>query len=131
LAAEMLAKTGNDPGEIYADLENRFGRCFYDRMDAPATFAQKETLKRLSKDQVPAKTLAGEAITAILTHAPGNGAAIGGLKVVTANGWFAARPSGTEDIYKIYAESFIDQAHLRRIQQEAQAIVSAAFGSRI
>ncbi|RJP84787.1 MAG: alpha-D-glucose phosphate-specific phosphoglucomutase [Desulfobacteraceae bacterium] len=127
LAAEMLAKTGKDPAEIYADLENRFGRCFYDRMDAPATFAQKETLKRLSKEQVPAKTLAGETITAILTHAPGNGAAIGGLKVATENGWFAARPSGTEDIYKIYAESFIDQNHLRQIQEEAQAIVSAAF----
>ena len=130
LAAEMLAKTGKDPGEIYADLENRFGRSFYERMDAPATFAQKEILKRLSKEQVPAKTLAGETITAILTHAPGNGAAIGGLKAVTENGWFAARPSGTEEIYKIYAESFINQNHLRQIQQEAQAIVSAAFTAR-
>lgn len=130
LAAEMLAKTGKDPGEIYADLEKRFGRCFYDRMDAPATFAQKETLKRLSKGQVPAKTLAGETITAVLTHAPGNGAAIGGLKVVTENGWFAARPSGTEDIYKIYAESFIDQNHLRKIQKEAQEMVFAAFGGK-
>ncbi len=130
LAAEMLAKTGKDPGEIYADLENRFGRSFYERMDAPATFAQKEILKRLSKEQVPAKTLAGETITAILTHAPGNGAAIGGLKAVTENGWFAARPSGTEEIYKIYAESFINQNHLRQIQQEAQAIVSAAFAAR-
>ncbi len=129
LAAEMLAKTGKDPGEIYSDLENRFGHCFYDRMDATATFAQKEALKNLSKDQVPAKTLAGETITAILTHAPGNRASIGGLKVVTANGWFAARPSGTEDIYKIYAESFIDENHLQRIQKEARAIVSAAFGS--
>jgi phosphoglucomutase len=131
LAAEMLAKTGKDPGEIYADLENRFGRCFYDRMDAPATFEQKKALSKLSGDQVTAKTLAGETITAALTHAPGNGAAIGGLKVVTENGWFAARPSGTEDIYKIYAESFIDTHHLRQIQQEAQAIVSGAFGSRI
>ncbi|MFZ2632075.1 MAG: phosphoglucomutase (alpha-D-glucose-1,6-bisphosphate-dependent) [Desulfosalsimonadaceae bacterium] len=131
LAAEMLAKTGKDPGDIYADLENRFGRCFYDRMDAPATFEQKKILSKLSGDQVTAKTLAGEPIMAALTHAPGNGAAIGGLKVVTANGWFAARPSGTEDIYKIYAESFIDTHHLKKIQQEAQAIVSAAFGSRI
>jgi phosphoglucomutase len=127
LAAEMLAKTGKDPGEIYADLENRFGRCFYDRMDAPATLAQKQILSKLSGDQVTAKTLAGETITATLTHAPGNGAAIGGLKVVTENGWFAARPSGTEDIYKIYAESFIDTHHLKKIQEEAQAIVSAAF----
>ncbi len=130
LAAEMIAKTGKDPDEIYNDLENRFGRCFYDRMDAVATISQKETLKRLSKDQVPAKTLAGEKILAILTHAPGNQAAIGGLKVVIPNGWFAARPSGTEDIYKIYAESFIDQNHLQQIQEEAQAIVSAAFGSQ-
>ena len=129
LAAEMLAKTGKDPARIYADLENRFGRCFYARMDAPATSAQKETLKQLSQDQVPAKDLAGETITAILTHAPGNQAAIGGLKVVTANGWFAARPSGTEDIYKIYAESFIDENHLRRIQEEARGIVNAAFGA--
>jgi phosphoglucomutase len=131
LAAEMLAKTGKDPGEIYADLENRFGRCFYDRMDAPATLAQKQILSKLSGDQVTAKTLANETITATLTHAPGNGAAIGGLKVVTKNGWFAARPSGTEDIYKIYAESFIDTHHLKKIQEEAQAIVSAAFVSRI
>lgn len=127
LAAEMLAKTGKDPAEIYADLENRFGRCFYDRMDAPATFEQKKILSKLSGDQVTAKTLAGEPITAALTHAPGNGAAIGGLKVVTQNGWFAARPSGTEDIYKIYAESFIDETHLKQIQQEAQGIVSTAF----
>jgi len=127
LAAEMLAKTGKDPARIYADLESRFGQCFYNRMDAPATFAQKETLKQLSKDQVPAKNLAGETITAILTHAPGNQAAIGGLKVVTANGWFAARPSGTEDIYKIYAESFIDENHLQQIQEEARGIVNAAF----
>ena len=130
LAAEMLAKTEKDPGQIYGDLESRFGRCFYERMDAPATVGQKEILKKLSKDQVPAKTLAGEPITAVLTHAPGNGAAIGGLKVVAENGWFAARPSGTEDIYKIYAESLISQDHLRRIQTEAQAMVTAAFGSQ-
>jgi phosphoglucomutase len=128
LAAEMLAKTEKDPSDIYKDLENQFGRCFYDRMEAPATLSQKETLKNLSKDQVPVKTLAGEPILAILTHAPGNLAPIGGLKVVTSNGWFAARPSGTEDIYKIYAESFIDQNHLRQIQEEAQAIVNAALG---
>ena len=129
LAAEILAKTGKDPAEIYAGLEDRFGRCFYSRTDAPATLAQKAVLKKLSKDQVPAKTLAGEPITAILTHAPGNNAPIGGLKVVAENGWFAARPSGTEDIYKIYAESLKSDTHLTKIQEEAQAMVSAAFSA--
>ena len=129
LAAEILAKTGKDPAEIYAGLEARFGRCFYSRMDAPATLAQKAVLKKLSKDQVPAKALAGEPITAILTRAPGNNAPIGGLKVVAENGWFAARPSGTEDIYKIYAESLKSDSHLTKIQEEAQTMVSAAFSA--
>ncbi len=127
LAAEILAKTGKDPAQIYGEMEDRFGRCFYSRTDAPATFAQKKILKNLSPDQVPAKTLAGDPITAILTHAPGNNAPIGGLKVASENGWFAARPSGTEEIYKIYAESLTSKTHLLMIQKEAQAIVSAAL----
>ncbi len=129
LAAEMTAKTGRDPSEHYQALEAQFGSPVYERMDAPATPAQKAALADLSADMVTASKLAGEAITAKLTRAPGNGAAIGGLKVVTENGWFAARPSGTEDIYKIYAESFKGAEHLSRIQDEAQAIVSAAFGA--
>ncbi|MCC6554200.1 MAG: alpha-D-glucose phosphate-specific phosphoglucomutase [Polyangiaceae bacterium] len=127
LAAEITARTGHDPAVHYHELESRFGAPCYERMDAPATAAQKEVLARLSPDRVRATELAGEPITARLTHAPGNGAPIGGLKVVTENGWFAARPSGTEDIYKIYAESFKGEDHLRRIQEEAQEIVSAAF----
>ena len=127
LAAEITAKTGRDPGEHYADLEARFGRPIYERMDAPASPAQQAILANLSPEQVEADELAGETITARLTRAPGNDAPIGGLKVTTENGWFAARPSGTEHIYKIYAESFIDTGHLRRIQEEAQAIVGAAF----
>ena len=127
LAAEITAKTGRDPGEHYAALEAQFGSPVYQRIDAPATPDQKAALKTLSPDMVEAETLAGEAITAKLTHAPGNGAAIGGLKVVTENGWFAARPSGTENIYKIYAESFEGTGHLASIQEEARAIVGAAF----
>jgi len=127
LAAEILAVTGRDPGEHYRALEAQFGQAVYERMDAPANPAQKKALGSLSPDMVSAKTLAGDVITARLTHAPGNGAAIGGLKVVTANGWFAARPSGTEDVYKIYAESFAGPDHLKRIQQEAQEIVAGAF----
>jgi phosphoglucomutase len=127
LAAEITAVEGKDPGKIYQELTARFGAPVYERMDAPASPAQKAALGKLSPDQVRAETLAGEPIRAKLTAAPGNGAPIGGLKVVTENGWFAARPSGTEDIYKIYAESFRGEAHLRSIQQEAQAIVSAAF----
>lgn len=127
LAAEILAKTGRDPGEHYRELEGAFGSPVYARMDAPATAAQKRVLANLSPDQVRADTLAGDAITAKLTRAPANGAAIGGLKVVTESGWFAARPSGTEEIYKIYAESFAGEAHLHRIQAEAQEIVSSAF----
>jgi phosphoglucomutase len=129
LAAEITAKTGRDPGEHYRDLESRFGSPIYARRDAPATREQKAALAALSPEMVTADELAGEPITAKLTKAPGNGAAIGGLKVVTEDGWFAARPSGTEEIYKIYAESFRDEAHLQRLQEEAQAIVSAAFHS--
>ncbi|MBT8494467.1 MAG: phosphoglucomutase (alpha-D-glucose-1,6-bisphosphate-dependent) [Deltaproteobacteria bacterium] len=127
LAAEITATTGRDPGEHYAELESKFGSPVYERIDAPATAAQKDVLKKLSPDQVEASELAGEAIVAKLTRAPGNDAAIGGLKVVTENGWFAARPSGTEEIYKIYAESFRGADHLGRIQEEARSIVSAAF----
>ncbi|MGD0005235.1 MAG: phosphoglucomutase (alpha-D-glucose-1,6-bisphosphate-dependent) [Anaerolineaceae bacterium] len=127
LAAEMLAVTGSDPGKLYQELVERFGNPFYERMDAAADPAQKAVLKNLSPEDVEASTLAGEKILARLTRAPGNNEAIGGLKIVTQNGWFAARPSGTENIYKIYAESFISLEHLRRVQEEAQSIVSAAF----
>ena len=127
LAAEMTAVTGRDPGELYGDLTREFGELAYERVDAPATPAQKALLARLSGQQVTATELAGEKITALLTKAPGNDAPIGGLKVVTASGWFAARPSGTEDVYKLYAESFTGHDHLRRIQEEAQAIIQRAF----
>lgn len=127
LAAEITAKTGRDPAQHYAELESMFGQPVYERMDAPASPAQKAVLQNLSPAMVAATELAGEAITAKLTYAPANHAAIGGLKVVTENGWFAARPSGTENIYKIYAESFLGTEHLRRIQHEAQAIVTAAL----
>jgi len=127
LAAEITAKTGRDPGEHYRDLEEEFGSPVYERMDVHATVAQKDVLKNLSPENVTADTLAGDPITAKLTRAPANGAPIGGLKVTTEHGWFAARPSGTEDVYKVYAESFRDEAHLGRIQEEAQAIVAAAF----
>ncbi len=127
LSAEILAKTGRDPGEHYKELTERFGAPVYARIDAPATVEQKAILKNLSPEDVKEKMLAGEPIEAILTNAPGNGAAIGGLKIVAKNGWFALRPSGTEDIYKIYAESFIDEAHLKQIQEEAQAMVSKLF----
>jgi len=127
LAAEIIAVTAKDPGEHYKGLAAKFGAPVYERMDAPANVTQKQVLSNLSPEMVTATELAGEAITAKLTHAPFNGAAIGGLKVVTENGWFAARPSGTEDVYKIYAESFRGMEHLRRIQTEAQTIVAAAF----
>ena len=127
LAAEIMAKTGRDPGEIYQSLEEQFGSCIYERIDSPATAQQKAVLKQLSAETITARELAGEPILAKHTRAPGNQAPLGGLKVVTENGWFAARPSGTEAIYKIYAESFKGKAHLQRIQQEAQTIVSAAF----
>ncbi len=129
LAAEITAKTGRDPAEHYEDLKEQFGSPVYERIDAPATDEQKAVLKSLSPEQIEADELAGEAIEDKLTKAPGNGAAIGGLKVVTENGWFAARPSGTEDIYKIYAESFKGEAHLKKLQDEAQDIVKAAFGA--
>lgn len=127
LAAEITARTGRDPGEHYRALEAQFGSPLYERMDAAADRRQKAVLANLNPAMVKATELAGDPILAILTHAPGNGAPIGGLKVITANGWFAARPSGTEDVYKIYAESFKDAEHLRRLQAEAQAIVAAAL----
>ena len=127
LAAEIVAKTGKDPAGIYRGLEDRFGSCVYERMDAPATRGQKEKLKSLSPERIRADNLAGEPVTAVLTKAPGNQASIGGIKVVSENGWFAARPSGTEEIYKIYAESFKGKDHLKLIQEEAQEIVNKAF----
>jgi phosphoglucomutase len=127
LAAEMMAKTGRDPGELYKLLEAKHGQSFYERIDAAATPAEKKKLGALSAEQVKLAAMAGEPITAVQTHAPGNGAALGGLKVSTRNGWFAARPSGTEDVYKIYAESLTSAAHLKAIQQEAQAIVGEAL----
>jgi phosphoglucomutase len=128
LAAEITARTGKDPGEHYRELTAEFGAPCYTRLDGPSTPAQKARLARLSPEAVQASTLGGEPITARLTRAPGNGASIGGLKVVARNGWFAARPSGTENIYKIYAESFVDQAHLDIIVAEARAIVDRAMG---
>ena len=127
LACEILAVTGKDPGEHYQDLVAKFGNPVYQRVDAPANRTEKAKLAALSAEQVTAETLAGEPITAKLTHAPANGASIGGLKVCTENGWFAARPSGTEDVYKIYAESFKGENHLRQIQSEAREIVNAAL----
>lgn len=127
LASEILAVTGRSPSEHYTALTERFGAPAYARIDAPATREEKTVLARLSPDQVGADTLAGEAVTAVLTEAPGNGAAIGGIKVTTENAWFAARPSGTEDVYKIYAESFLGTDHLGRVQEEAKAVVSAAL----
>ena len=127
LAAEITAVTGRDPAQHYQDLVAKFGAPIYSRIDAEATPAQKAVLGKLSPEQISAESLAGEPITAKLTNAPGNGAGIGGLKVTTENGWFAARPSGTEDIYKIYAESFKGEEHLKQIQGQAKAIVSEAF----
>ena len=129
LAAEMTAKLGNDPGEIYQNLTLEFGAPVYDRVEAPATPDQKKILKNLSPENIRTKQLAGEEIISILTQAPGNGAPIGGLKVVAKNGWFAARPSGTESIYKIYGESFQGADHLNRILKEAQTIVNEALAS--
>ncbi len=127
LACELTAKTGADPAAFYRGIEERFGRCYTARIDAPATRGQKAALKALSPEMISARELAGEPILAALTRAPGNGAAIGGLKCVTANGWFAARPSGTEEVYKIYAESFLSEGHLRSIMDEAVIIVADAF----
>jgi len=129
LAAEITARMGRDPGEIYRELTLEFGEPFYNRVEATATPAQKELLAKLSSRQVKITELAGEKIQTVLTHAPGNGAPIGGLKVIAESGWFAARPSGTEDIYKIYAESFLGENHLRRILEEAQAIVNDALAA--
>ena len=126
LAAEITAKTGRDPGDTYTDLTGKLGDPIYDRVDAPATPKQKESLGKLSPQQIKITNLAGEKITSVLTHAPGNGAAIGGLKVLSESGWFAARPSGTENIYKIYAESFKGKDHLSKIFEEAQTIVNNA-----
>jgi phosphoglucomutase len=127
LACEITAKTKKDPGELYREIEERFGKAFYERMDVPASPEQKAALKKLSPQHITAKDLAGEPILSKLTRAPGNDADIGGLKVVTQGGWFAARPSGTEDICKIYTESFRGEKHLKRIQEEAMAIVNAAY----
>ena len=129
LAAEITARTGKDPGEHYRELTAEFGNPLYTRIDAEATPEQKERLGKLSPDAVMASTLAGDQITAKLTNAPGNNASIGGLKVITANGWFAARPSGTENIYKIYAESFKNEGHLKALVSEAQEMVDHALGS--
>jgi phosphoglucomutase len=129
LAAEITARTGKDPARLYAGITDEYGVSYYERLDAPADGEQKKILKNLSPADIKAKSLAGDPITGILTSAPGNGANIGGLKVSTANGWFAARPSGTENIYKIYAESFVGSEHLHKLQEEARQLVSASFKS--
>ena len=128
LSAEITAVTGKDPGEHYRALTERFGKTYYTRVDAPASPAQKAAFKNLTPNAVSAATLASDAITAKLTNAPGNGEPIGGLKVVTAAGWFAARPSGTENIYKLYAESLRSHDHLNEIVSEAQKIVTQSLG---
>jgi phosphoglucomutase len=128
LAAEMVAQTSRDPGELYGELTRTLGAPVYERIDAPATPEQKAALKRLTPQAVHATQLAGEPIEAMLTTAPGNGEAIGGLKVITANGWFAARPSGTENVYKLYAESFLGEPHLRQIQEEARILIARVIG---
>jgi phosphoglucomutase len=127
LAAEITAKTGKDPSQLFTGLTDELGAPFYERIDAPATVAQKNLLKGLSAERLPIRELAGEPVRATLTAAPGNGQSFGGIKVTADNGWFAARPSGTEDVYKIYAESFKSEPHLRQIQQQAQAAITAAF----
>ena len=129
LAAEMTARTGDDPGAVYAGLTERFGEAVYRRIDVAASPAEKAVLAGLSPDQVPGSELAGEPIASVLTTAPANGAAIGGLKVVAEHGWFAARPSGTEDVYKVYAESLRGEEHLQRLLSEAREIVSRALAS--
>ena len=127
LAAEMTARTGKDPARLYAELTERYGAPAYRRVDAPATPEQKRLLGGLSPDDVTASELAGEPIRDVLTAAP-SGAPLGGVKVVTDNGWFAARPSGTENVYKLYAESFKGEQHLERILEQAQAVVNTALG---
>jgi phosphoglucomutase len=129
LAAEITARTGKDPGEHYRELTARFGTPCYTRIDAPATPEQKARLGKLSPEAVKESKLGGEPITAKVIRAPGNNAPIGGLKVVTSTGWFAARPSGTENVYKVYAESFVDRTHLDKIVSEAQRIVNQALTS--
>lgn len=131
LSAEMTAKEGKDPAELYQDLTREFGAPIFERIEATASLKQKERLKRISADQIHGTDLAGEKIQSIITHAPGNGAAIGGVKVSAKSGWFAARPSGTEDIYKIYGESFIGKDHLDRILKEAQQIVDASLATTV
>jgi phosphoglucomutase len=131
LAVEILARTGRDPGEIYRQLTEKFGTPVYERIDAPATPGQKAVLLRLSPEELHTTDFAGEKIVATLTTASGNGEPIGGLKVVTEHGWFAARPSGTESVYKLYAESFLGEDHLRRIQKEAQELIAQTFVSAI
>jgi len=127
LASEITARTGHSPSQLHAGLVERFGRSWYARIDAPATREQKAALAKLRPDQVTASTMAGEEITGRLTTAPGNGASIGGLKVTTENAWFAARPSGTEDVYKVYAESFVSAEHLAEVQQAAKDLVTASL----
>ena len=125
LSAEMTARTGRDPGELYKQLTERFGEPVYERIDSPTNPAQKAALLNLAPEEVTTKELAGEPIQAILTRAPGNGAPVGGIKVVAASGWFAVRPSGTEDVYKLYAESFKGKDHLQQLQADARALVAA------
>jgi phosphoglucomutase len=127
LAAEITARTGRDPSQLYEELTQKLGAPAFERIDTPATKQQKAALLKLSPADIHASQLAGDAIQEMLVNAPGNGAAIGGLKVITANGWFAARPSGTEDVYKLYAESFRGQEHLQRIQTEARALIDTAL----
>jgi phosphoglucomutase len=129
LASEITAVTGKSPSQHYAELTERFGAPAYARVDAPASREEKALLAKLCPRQVAADTLAGEPVTQVLTEAPGNGAALGGIKVSTANAWFAARPSGTEDVYKIYGESFLGPDHLRRVQEEARSVVLAALSA--
>jgi len=127
LAAEMTARTGSDPSQLFDKLTGELGVPFYERIDAPATTAQKNLLKGLTAEKLAIKELAGEPVRAVLTAAPGNGQSFGGIKVSSDGGWFAARPSGTEDVYKIYAESFRSQSHLRQIQSDAQSAIDTAF----
>jgi phosphoglucomutase len=131
LSAEITARTGRDPGEIYTQLERENGESFYERIDAPASAEQRAALAKLSPQDVPVSELAGEKIQRISTTAPGDGNPIGGVKVIAENGWFAARPSGTEDVYKIYAESFLGREHLEQIQEEARATVATVLGAAV
>jgi phosphoglucomutase len=130
MAAEITATTKRDPGQIYEDLTHDLGRSYYERIDAPATRKEMGVLRGLSADRIAATELAGEPIESKLTAAPGNGEPFGGVKVTAKEGWFAARPSGTEDVYKIYAESFRSEDHLRRIQQEAQSMIAALISAQ-